>query len=77
MLNEIPFQLAIDPTAIAGAGLWSLVLYLGFSLIGDWVIEQIYRWFNFAERSLQQELSDYIFRHHAKEFRRDIQSPST
>jgi hypothetical protein len=47
-----PFLFNIDATEIAGAGLWSLALYLGFSPIGDWVIEQLHRWFNFAERSL-------------------------
>ncbi len=47
-----PFSLPIDATVIAGVGLWSLALYLGFSPIGDWVIEQLNRWFNFAERSL-------------------------
>ncbi|NDJ19495.1 hypothetical protein [Myxacorys almedinensis] len=46
------FVLDIDATEIAGAGLWSLALYLGFSPIGDWVTHQLNRWFNYAERSL-------------------------
>ncbi|MDY6804608.1 MAG: hypothetical protein SXA11_12480 [Cyanobacteriota bacterium] len=53
MLQEIfPFRLTIDATAIAGASLWSLALYWGFSPASDWVMEQLSRWFNFAERSL-------------------------
>lgn len=53
MLTEIfPFHFAIDATAIAGASLWSLALYLGFSPVSYWVMEQLNRWFNFAERSL-------------------------
>lgn len=53
MLTEIlPFRFALDATAIAGASLWSLALYLGFSPASEWVTEQINRWFNFAERSL-------------------------
>jgi len=53
MLNEIfPLRFALDATTIAGAGLWSLALYLGFSPIGEWVMEQLNRWFQFAERSL-------------------------
>jgi hypothetical protein len=47
-----PFMFQLDATEIAGAGLWSLALYLGFSPIGDWVTQQLNRWFNFAERSL-------------------------
>ncbi|MCF4965651.1 hypothetical protein [Nostoc sp. CMAA1605] len=53
MLTEIlPFSFEIDTVAIAGASLWSLALYLGFSPVSEWVIEQLGRWFNFAERSL-------------------------
>lgn len=60
MLNDIfPFQLAIDATAIAGTALWSLALYLGFSPVGDWVTEQLHRWFNFAERSLYTSIEEF------------------
>lgn len=60
MLNEIfPFQFAIDTSLIAGSGLWSLALYLGFSPVGDWVIEQLNRWFNFAERSLYTSAEEF------------------
>lgn len=53
MLNEfLPFSIEIDPVAIAGVSLWSLALYLGLSPISQWVMIQIQRWFNFAERSL-------------------------
>lgn len=53
MLSEIfPFRLALDTTAIAGASLWSLALYLAFPSINEWVIHQLNRWFNFAEQSL-------------------------
>ena len=53
MLSEIlPFKFAVDTTTLAGASLWSLALYLGFSSVGEWVIEQLNRWFNFAVRSL-------------------------
>ncbi len=53
MLNEIfPFRFALDATVIAGASLWSLALYLGFSPLSEWVMQQLNRWFQFAERSL-------------------------
>ncbi|PIG90799.1 hypothetical protein [Gloeocapsopsis sp. IPPAS B-1203] len=53
MLSDIfPFKFDLNATTIAGASLWSLALYLGFSPVSDWVINQLNRWFNFAERSL-------------------------
>ncbi len=53
MLTEIfPFQFAIDTTALAGTSLWSLALYLGLSSLSEWVMEQLNRWFNFADRAL-------------------------
>ena len=53
------FMITIDTTQIAGAGLWALALYLGFSPIGEWVIEQLNRWFNFAERSLYTSAEEF------------------
>jgi len=51
MLTEIPpLSLAINPTMLAGVSLWALAIYLGFSPVSDWVIEQLNRWMNFAER---------------------------
>lgn len=53
MLSEIfPFKIDLNATTIAGASLWSLALYLGFSPASLWVMQQLNRWFNFAERSL-------------------------
>ncbi|MBW4676966.1 MAG: hypothetical protein KME52_24040 [Desmonostoc geniculatum HA4340-LM1] len=60
MLTEIlPFRFELDTIAIAGASLWSLALYLGFSKASEWVIEQLNRWFNFAERSLYTSQSEF------------------
>ena len=60
MLTEIfPFKFALDATVIAGVSLWSLALYLGFSPISEWVIEQLNRWFNFAERSLYTSAEEF------------------
>lgn len=60
MLTEIfPFMFKVNATAIAGVGLWSLALYLGFSPISEWVIEQLNRWFNFAERSLYTSAEEF------------------
>ena len=47
-----PFSFSIDPMAVSGILLWALALYLAFSSLSDWIIEQLTRWFNFAERSL-------------------------
>ncbi len=50
MLTEIlPFSFEIDKIAIAGATLWSLALYLGFSGTNEKITNLINRWFNFAE----------------------------
>lgn len=53
MLTEIlPFRLELNASAIAGAALWSLALYLSLSSLHTWVIEQLQRWFNVVTRSL-------------------------
>jgi hypothetical protein len=60
MLTEIlPFRFELNTIAIAGASLWSLALYLGFSSVNQWVIEQLNRWFNFAERSLYTSQTEF------------------
>ncbi len=60
ILNEIfPFKLALDATTIAGASLWSLALYLGLSPLSEWLMQQINRWFQFAERSLYMSQQEF------------------
>lgn len=60
MLNDIfPFAITLDTIAIAGACLWSLALYLGFSSAREWIIEGLDRWFNFAERSLYTSKEEF------------------
>jgi len=60
MLTKIlPFRFELDTIAIAGASLWSLALYLAFSPTSEWVIKQLDRWFNFAERSLYTSQSEF------------------
>ncbi|WP_193198308.1 hypothetical protein [Nostoc sp. MG11] len=60
MLTEIlPFSFELDTIAIAGASFWSLALYLAFSPVSEWVIKQLDRWFNFAERSLYTSQSEF------------------
>ncbi|MDJ0732705.1 MAG: hypothetical protein QNJ47_01250 [Nostocaceae cyanobacterium] len=60
MFTEIlPLGFNLDTVAIAGASLWSLALYLGFSPVSEWVMHQLNRWFNFAERSLYTSKSEF------------------
>ena len=54
-----PFLFTINATVIAGIGLWSLALYLGFTPLGDWVTQQLQRWFNYAERSLYTSAEEF------------------
>lgn len=58
-IDLLVFSVTVDPTAIAGACLWALALYLGFSPISNWTIEQLSRWFNFAERSLYSSIEEF------------------
>ncbi len=59
MFDILPFRLEIDKIAIAGACLWALALYVGFSQTREWVTTQLNRWFNFAERSLYSSESEF------------------
>lgn len=59
LTDMLPFTLNLDATAIAGASLWSLALYLAFSGFSDWIIYQLQRWFNFAERSLYTNRAEF------------------
>jgi hypothetical protein len=52
LIEVIPFQAKFDTTALAGASLWALALYLGFSPVGHWIGERLNQWFNVMERSL-------------------------
>lgn len=59
MLREILPLSAIDTTGIAGASLWALALYLSFPSVGEWVMQQLNRWFNFAERLLYTSAEEF------------------
>ena len=68
MLTDIlPFRIELDTIAIAGTSLWSLALYLAFSPASEWVILQLNRWFNFAERSLYMSKSEFEKTRQARE----------
>lgn len=68
MLTDIlPFRIELDTVAIAGTSLWSLALYLAFSPVSEWVILQLNRWFNFAERSLYMSKSEFEKTRQARE----------
>jgi hypothetical protein len=68
MLNQfLPFPVPIDTAAIAGATLWALALYLGFSPLADWVTEQCNRWLNFAERFLYTSEKEFERTRRARE----------
>ena len=55
----LPIPISFSTTAIAGASLWSLALYLGFASLREWLTEQLNRWFNFAERSLYTSEAEF------------------
>ncbi|XGV94610.1 MAG: hypothetical protein ACAF41_17890 [Leptolyngbya sp. BL-A-14] len=59
MFDFLPFNIHLSAVAIAGTGLWSLSLYLGFASLSEWVTHQLNRWFNFAERSLYTSAEEF------------------
>ncbi len=59
MLSDLLAFLEIDSLAVAGMALWALALYLGFYSVSQWLVEQLLRWFNFAERSLYLSRQEY------------------
>ena len=59
LMDFFPFQFHISPVAVSGASLWAMALYLGLKGISDWLMTQLQRWFNFAERSLYLSTEEY------------------
>lgn len=60
ILTDIfPFRFNLNPVAIAGASLWATALYLGFFPYSQWVMTQLSRWFDFAERSLYWSAEEF------------------
>lgn len=66
-LDWLPFTIHIDPVLLSGVGIWALALYLGFSPVSDWLMEQLVRWFNHAERSLYTSAEEYERTRQARE----------
>lgn len=58
-IEFLPFSIQIDPLPIAGSGLWAMALYLGLPKLTSWSIQQLLRWFNFAERSLYISVEEF------------------
>ncbi|MBF2017374.1 MAG: hypothetical protein IGS23_19650 [Rivularia sp. T60_A2020_040] len=67
LIDILPFKFNLDTTAIAGATLWSLGLYLGFSPVSEWITEQLNRWFNFAEQFMYTSKSEFEKTRQARE----------
>lgn len=68
MLTDIlPFRFDLDTVAIAGATLWSLALYLGFSPLSEWITQQLNRWFNFAEGFMYTSKTEFEKTRQARE----------
>ncbi len=55
----IPFEISINTVMLAGSCLWSLGLYLVLTSLKNGLIEQLQRWFNFAERSLYTSVEEF------------------
>lgn len=66
MLEMLP-RINIDTTTIAGVTLWAFALYLSLSSVRDWLMTQLMRWFNFAERSLYFSVEEFERTREARE----------
>lgn len=66
MLEMLP-QINIEPNTIAGITLWAFALYLSLSSLRDWLMTQLMRWFNFAERSLYFSTEEFERTREARE----------
>lgn len=66
MLELLP-RINIDTTTIAGVTLWAFALYLSLSPVRDWLMTQLMRWFNFAERSLYFSVEEFERTREARE----------
>jgi len=63
----IPWSISLDKVMLAGASVWALALYLGFSSVREWITQQLCRWFNFAERSLYTSVKEFEKTRQARE----------
>ncbi len=54
-----PFTFRFEPFVFASVAIWTLALYLALTGVSDWLMEQLTRWFNFAERSLYTSAEEY------------------
>ncbi len=66
MLELLP-RINIDTTTIAGITLWAFALYLSLSSVRDWLMTQLMRWFDFAERSLYFSVEEFERTREARE----------
>lgn len=66
MLEMLP-RISIDTATIAGVTLWAFALYLSLSPVRDWLMTQLMRWFNFAERSLYFSVEEFERTREARE----------
>jgi hypothetical protein len=58
-LDLLVFTLNIDPVVVAAIAVWSLALYLALSKLNEWLMNQLVRWFNYAERSMYASAEEY------------------
>jgi hypothetical protein len=53
------FNWQFQPLVFASIALWSLGLYLGLTPVSDWLMAQLVRWFDYAERSLYTSKEEF------------------
>lgn len=53
------FDFDFQPLVLLSIVLWTLALYLALTPLSDWLMVQLVRWFDFAERSLYTSAEEY------------------
>jgi hypothetical protein len=53
------FDFHFSPVVVASVAVWSLALYLALSRLSDWMMAQLVRWFDYAERSMYTSAEEF------------------
>ena len=67
-----PLPFSIDKSFIAGTLLWALALYLGFSPVGEWFMQQLNHWLNVAERFMYTSQEEFDRTQEARESQNEL-----
>lgn len=53
------FEFNFQPLVFVSIAVWTLALYLALTPVSDWLMVQLVRWLDYAERSLYTSVEEY------------------